>query len=152
MFQFSRFDTCLTCMTVVLHVCHTYNMCATEVVRWRTWTRKVNSSLLARPFEIWCKKLRWPDLSKLTSRDVPCTTVQFGRLRPPVWPDQFIGNKILSLATGRNNIRWQRTFELTSMEVACITFQFGPLWPPVWPGQFIENRRLSLATGRNNTW
>ena len=43
-------------MTAVLHVCETYTMCATEVVRWRMWTRKVNSSLVARPFEIWWKK------------------------------------------------------------------------------------------------
>ena len=51
------------------------------------------------------KANRWQEPSKLTSREVPCITVQFGRLWPPAWPGQFIENRRLALATGRNSTR-----------------------------------------------
>lgn len=38
--------------TIQRDVCHTYEMCATVVVRVWMWTRNVNSSLVARSFEI----------------------------------------------------------------------------------------------------
>ena len=41
MFHFSRVDTCMTRMTFLLHVCDTYDICATVLAQWWTWTSSI---------------------------------------------------------------------------------------------------------------
>ena len=38
MFHFSQFDTCMTRMTFILHVCDTYDLCGTVLAQSPTWT------------------------------------------------------------------------------------------------------------------